>query len=71
VALDRVLLVVRGFEHPTSLGTTYVFARAVVVAVLAEREFSGLRKTAAAHAIPVRSLRLRRSGNDLRKFDLK
>jgi hypothetical protein len=53
--LDSVLVALGGFEHPTSLGIAYVIAQAVVVAVLAELEFSGLRKTALAHAIPARS----------------
>jgi hypothetical protein len=52
--LDSVLVVVGDFEHPTTLGTAYVIAQAVVVAVLAELEYMGLRKTAAVPAIPAR-----------------
>jgi hypothetical protein len=53
--LDSVLVLVGGFEHPTALGTAYVIAQAIVVAVLAELEFTGLRKTSAAPAVAVRS----------------
>jgi hypothetical protein len=50
--LDSALVLVGGFEHPTALGTAYVIAQAVVVAVLAELELTGLRKIAAVSAIP-------------------
>jgi hypothetical protein len=45
--LASVLLLVSGVEQPTSFGTAYVIAQAVVVAILAELEYVGLRKTAA------------------------
>jgi hypothetical protein len=53
--LDSILVVVGGFEHPTALGTAYVIAQAVVVAVLAELEYMGLRKAAVGGEIPARS----------------
>jgi hypothetical protein len=51
--LGSVLLLVAGFESPTALGTAYVIAQAVVVAVLAELEYTGLKKLTGASAIPV------------------
>jgi len=45
--LDSVLLLVSGSVQPTALGTAYVIAQALVVAVLAELEYTGLRRTAA------------------------
>ena len=36
--------------HPTALGQAYVVAQAVLVAVLAELQFIGLRRSAASHA---------------------
>jgi hypothetical protein len=44
--LDSILLLLAGDIQPTAFGTTYVIAQALVVAVLAELEFGGLRKTA-------------------------
>jgi glucose uptake protein GlcU len=43
--LDSVLLLLSGSVQPTAIGTAYVIAQAVVVAVIAELEFTGLRKT--------------------------
>jgi len=44
--LASVLLLVSGVEQPTALGIAYVIAQAFVVAILAELEYVGLRKTA-------------------------
>ena len=44
--LASVLLLISGLEQPTGLGTAYVIVQAVIVAVLAELEYIGLRKTA-------------------------
>jgi hypothetical protein len=43
--LESVLLLVGDSVQPTTLGTAYVIAQAVAVAVLAELEFTALRKT--------------------------
>ena len=43
--LASVLLLISGLEQPTALGTAYVIGQAVIVAVLAELEYVGLRKT--------------------------
>jgi hypothetical protein len=53
-ALASVLVLVSGYEHPTTLGTAYVIAQAVVVAVLAELEYTGLRKAAAITPVAAR-----------------
>lgn len=42
--LGSVLLLVAGFEQPTALGTVYVIGQAVIVAILAELEYTGLKK---------------------------
>ena len=44
--LDSILLLLAGDIQPTAFGTAYVIAQALVVAVLAELEWTGLRKTA-------------------------
>ncbi|MDO9707426.1 hypothetical protein [Paracraurococcus lichenis] len=43
-ALDSVLLLVSGWVAPTALGGVFVVAQALVVAVLAELEYAGLRR---------------------------
>ncbi len=53
--LASVLLLVAGLENPTALGTTYVIAQAVVVAIIAELEYTGLKKMAASPAVLARS----------------
>src|SRR3954453_6568100 len=45
-ALDSVLLLVSGWGAPTALGGGFVGAQALVVALLAELEFSGLCRSA-------------------------
>ncbi|TDH63156.1 hypothetical protein E2C06_07175 [Dankookia rubra] len=45
-ALDSVLLLVSGWVAPTALGGTFVVAQALVVALLAELEYTGLRRSA-------------------------
>jgi hypothetical protein len=45
-ALDSVLLLVSGWVTPTTLGGAFVVAQALVVALLAELEYSGLRRSA-------------------------
>ena len=45
-ALDSVLLLVSGWVAPTALGGVFVVAQALVVAVLAELEYSGLHRSA-------------------------
>ena len=45
-ALDSVLLLVSGWVAPTVLGGAFVVAQALVVAVLAELEYTGLRRSA-------------------------
>lgn len=44
-ALDSVLLLVTGWVEPTILGEVFVLGQAAVVAVLAELEFIGLRRS--------------------------
>jgi hypothetical protein len=44
-ALDSVLLLVSGWVAPTALGGTFVVAQALVVAALAELEYTGLRRS--------------------------
>jgi hypothetical protein len=46
-ALDSVLLLVSDSVQPSALGTSYVIAQALAVVVLAELEYTGLRRTAA------------------------
>ena len=45
-ALDSVLLLVSGWVAPTALGGAFVVAQALVVAALAELEYTGLRRSA-------------------------
>jgi hypothetical protein len=45
-ALDSVLLLVSGWIAPTALGGAFVVAQALVVALLAEFEYTGLRSSA-------------------------
>ena len=45
-ALDSVLLLVSGWVAPTTLGGLFVVAQALVVALLAELEYVGLRRSA-------------------------
>jgi hypothetical protein len=49
-ALDSVLLLVTGWVEPTILGEVFVVAQATVVAVLAELEFIGLRRSTMVEA---------------------
>jgi hypothetical protein len=49
-ALDSVLLLVTGWVEPTILGEVFVLGQAVVVAVLAELEFLGLRRSTLVEA---------------------
>ena len=45
-ALDSLLLLVSGWVAPTALGGSFVVAQALVVALLAELEYTGLRRSA-------------------------
>lgn len=47
-AVDSVLLLLTGWVSPTALGIAFVLAQAVVVAALAEMQFTGLRRLPAA-----------------------
>jgi hypothetical protein len=49
-ALDSVLLLVTGWIEPTILGEVFVLGQALVVAVLAELEFLGLRRSTLVEA---------------------
>jgi hypothetical protein len=49
-ALDSVLLLVMGWVEPTILGEVFVLGQAVVVAVLAELQFLGLRRSTLVEA---------------------
>jgi hypothetical protein len=49
-ALDSVLLLVAGWIEPTRLGEVFVLGQAVVVAVLAELQFIGLRRSTLVEA---------------------
>jgi hypothetical protein len=49
-ALDSVLLLVTGWVEPTILGEVFVLGQAAVVAVLAELEFFGLRRSTLVEA---------------------
>lgn len=49
-AIDSVLLLLLGVVSPTLLGTAFVIAQAVVVALLAELQYMGLRAEAGARA---------------------
>ena len=46
--LVLILLLVSGWVEPTTLGIAFVLAQAVVVALFAEAEYVGLRRTQAA-----------------------
>jgi hypothetical protein len=52
-AIDSVVLLFTGWVQPNSLGYAFVIGQAAFVAVMAELEFLGLRKSAAA--VPARS----------------
>ncbi len=47
-AADCVILLVSGWVAPTGLGYGFVIAQALVVALLAELQYFGLRRNAAA-----------------------
>jgi hypothetical protein len=49
-AVDSILLLIGGFVSPTALGTAFIIAQALAVAVLAELEYVGLRRSAAVPA---------------------
>jgi hypothetical protein len=49
-ALDSVLLLASGLARPTALGVAFVLAQAAVVAVFAELEYVGLRRSQAGAA---------------------
>jgi hypothetical protein len=49
-ALDSVLLLFTGWVEPTVLGEVFVLGQAIVVAVLAELEFVGLRRSTVVEA---------------------
>jgi hypothetical protein len=49
-ALDSVLLLVTGWVEPTIFGEVFVLGQAAVVAVLAELEFLGLRRSTLVEA---------------------
>lgn len=49
-ALDSVLLLVMGWIEPTILGEVIVLGQALIVAVLAELEFLGLRRSTLVEA---------------------
>ena len=44
-AVDSILLLVGGLVSPTALGTTFIVAQALAVAILAELEYVGLRRS--------------------------
>lgn len=48
--LDSVLIAVSGWIAPNALGYTFTFGQALAVAVLAELQFVGLRRSGAALA---------------------
>jgi hypothetical protein len=49
-AVESVLLLVSGWVEPAALGIAFVLAQAAVVALFAEAEYMGLRRTALAAA---------------------
>jgi hypothetical protein len=49
-AADSLLLLVSGWVAPTAAGTVFVIAQAVAVAMYAELQFKGLRRSASAVA---------------------
>jgi hypothetical protein len=48
--VDSVLLLLSGWVHPTPLGTAFVIAQALAVAIFAELQFIGVRRSSAAAA---------------------
>lgn len=52
--LGSVLLLVAGIEHPTALGMTYVIGQAVIVAIIAELEYTGLKRLGTSQAVLAR-----------------
>lgn len=48
--VDSILLLLSGWVAPTAAGTAFVLAQAAVVAILAELQFVGLRRSTAALA---------------------
>ena len=46
-AVDSLLLLLSGWVHPTAAGTAFVIAQAVAVALYAELQFVGLRRSEA------------------------
>jgi hypothetical protein len=49
-AVDSILLLLGGWVQPTPAGTALVIAQAVAVAMYAELQFMGLRRSSAAEA---------------------
>lgn len=49
-AADSLLLLASGWVHPTSAGTVFVIAQALAVAMYAEFQFVGLRRSSPATA---------------------
>lgn len=49
-AADSILLLVGGWVGPTALGYAFVIAQALVVALFAEAQYVGLRRSAASPA---------------------
>jgi hypothetical protein len=49
-SVDSILLLVSGYVAPTALGYAFVVGQALFVAVLAELEYLGLRRSAASIA---------------------
>ncbi len=49
-SIDSIVLLVTGAVAPTALGTAFVVAQALVVALFAELEYVGLRRMTAATA---------------------
>jgi hypothetical protein len=49
-AVDSVLVLVTGWIEPTILGEVFVFGQAAVVALLAELQFAGLRRSTLVEA---------------------
>jgi hypothetical protein len=52
-AADSLLLLLSGLVSPTELGSAFVVAQALGVAVFAGLEYFGLRKSATATAVPI------------------
>jgi len=49
-AVASILLLVGGFVSPTALGTAFIIAQALAIAILAELEYVGLRRSVAVPA---------------------